>query len=246
MFGCADCMFFKKEEGVCIKSQSHIRKNPEKYGCSDFKEIKKISIIPRELKEGYTHCETCNGTGWLVEEGYLKRCRCVSGLVQFCDICGKPYKAGVYNCSMKSCKKILEDKKIQKKLSGITVLDVDDEKVENCGMFFSECYNYNDGYVDTIEDFIEHLENMKSEDLIVDLDKPSMFLYLCDPIKFELDIDSALERETEDHFEDAYDHLKDVEELRRFVDEWNKKQSVTTYYCNEKYRVDLSKILYKS
>ena len=54
--------------------------------------------------------------------------------------------------------------------------------------------------------------------------------FVCKEQWHEIDIDSALERMTEDAYEDAADDLVDVAELEEFIREWNAKQNIITYY----------------
>jgi len=54
-----------------------------------------------------------------------------------------------------------------------------------------------------------------------------------------LDVESALENELENSFEDAIDHVTDMDELRAFVKAWNEKQSITSYWCDYKTAVIL-------
>lgn len=60
--------------------------------------------------------------------------------------------------------------------------------------------------------------------------------YGCTERKFEIDIDSAIEREVEEMYEDfdINNSLVNIEELLEFVEDWNKKQTAITYYMDYK------------
>lgn len=81
----------------------------------------------------------------------------------------------------------------------------------------------NDGFfdLDDIDDYID------SDD-----DKP-FFVFDCDEDKWKgINIQSVLEDAMEDFYEGARDQINDIEELEKFIDEWNAKQNVCQYYPN--------------
>ena len=98
------------------------------------------------------------------------------------------------------------------------------EKLEHWdGCIYSEhVAGYNDGYFRSIDELTEYCyEN--------DTAIPP-WAFICKEQRYELDIDGAIERMTEDAYEDAVDDLMDVAELQEFIQEWNAKQNIITYY----------------
>ena len=50
---------------------------------------------------------------------------------------------------------------------------------------------------------------------------------------------SILVSALEDHYEDAYEHIKDEEEFHKFVEAWVNKQDIKSYTQNTKYVIEL-------
>ena len=103
----------------------------------------------------------------------------------------------------------------------------------------AEKINYIDYKVDCLYDenserYFCDIEEM--EEYYYDLEDGEMpkWAFACDFEKIELDAGSILQRETEDHHEDAYDSLVDVDEFHIFIDKWSKKQTGGTYYQDYK------------
>lgn len=81
---------------------------------------------------------------------------------------------------------------------------------------------YKDGYFESIQELIEYCQDTDTE--------IPPWAFVCKEQHHELDIDGAIERMTEDAYEDAVDDLVDVAELEEFIREWNAKQNLITYY----------------
>ncbi len=62
------------------------------------------------------------------------------------------------------------------------------------------------------------------------LPEPPAWCWPCKPTDFQLDLERILENALEEFHEDAGDSLVDTEELYAFVEAWNKKQTLTTWY----------------
>lgn len=82
-------------------------------------------------------------------------------------------------------------------------------------------------YFSDLDELYEYLEcNFDSKD-----DWPE-WVHPCDKNEFFMDIQNLLESALDEHHEDAYDHLIDVEELDKFVDGWVKKQKLVSWESN--------------
>ena len=126
---------------------------------------------------------------------------------KFCEACGvevPQYRILCYACA---------DKRRYERAEKITEWD---------GWVFAEGLGYMDGYFRDIGELIEYCEDDE-------IDIPE-WVFACKPKRHELDIDTALEYMTEDAYEDAYGDLRQVDELREFVREWNKAQDIISYY----------------
>lgn len=160
-----------------------------------------------------------------------------------CNACGKIHsdeKTAVKCCAQRYC----EDCGIEVKKYRICCepcgLNRQFEKAEKLqpeqgdGWVHSdEVGGYNEGYFSSLGALIDHCED---EGIPV-----PKWVFCCKPIEHKLDVEHALESMLEEAYEDAYDDLVDVDELQKFVDEWNAKQTVTTYYPDEK-RVVFTKV----
>ena len=60
------------------------------------------------------------------------------------------------------------------------------------------------------------------------------WVYCCEGMNHVLDIDSAIESMLDEAYEDARDDLKDEKELYDFVEKWNAKQNIISYYPDYK------------
>lgn len=94
------------------------------------------------------------------------------------------------------------------------------------GWVYWEGLGYNEGYFRDIGELIEHCED---EGIAV----PD-WVFTCTPTNHKLDIKYAIEIMLDDAYEDAYEGLIDLDELEEFIDKWNAKQRIVTYYPNYK------------
>jgi len=90
-------------------------------------------------------------------------------------------------------------------------------------MFYDE---QTDQYFDDYDDMVESYENNLSEGEKINLPK---YVYGCKEIKFKINIEHALESAIEDMYDD-FDDIVNLTELHEFVNEWNKKQTASTYF----------------
>ena len=75
-----------------------------------------------------------------------------------------------------------------------------------------------------------------------DYSKPK-FIHPCREEKFKgPNVDWILESCTEDLFEDAIEHLEEVQELRDFIKAWVAKQSLVTFYPIYSKKIRVSKM----
>lgn len=94
----------------------------------------------------------------------------------------------------------------------------------------------NDNYFFDDDDLYCRLENL-------DDDEMPDFLFVCDSTKLEIDADDVLERELEEHFEDACDHVIDAEGLRNYINSWCEKQTIKSWQGSGKQKVDVQSIV---
>lgn len=103
----------------------------------------------------------------------------------------------------------------------------------------AEKINYSDYDVDCFYDefsdnyFFEYDEIKEYYDDYENGEVPK-WAFACNFEEFGLDADRILENECEDHHEDIYDTLNDIDELHIFIDKWNKKQHAGSYYQDYK------------
>jgi hypothetical protein len=94
------------------------------------------------------------------------------------------------------------------------------EKVtEYDGPVFCEVAGSGDGFFHSVQDLIDHCE-------CEDIDVPS-YAWTCTVIHPQLDIDDACDRVLDEHHESC--SFIGMDELRAFVEEWNKLQSDETW-----------------
>ena len=144
------------------------------------------------------------------DKGVAEKC-CVP---KFCEDCGVEIKKYLIRCKACGLKRKFEraEKLTPERYSG--------------WVYSEEVDGYNEGYYADVDELVEYCEDN-------DVPVPD-WVFCCTPYEFKLDIDSALERMTEDAYEGADDHLVDVKELREFVEKWNAKQSIISYYPDYK------------
>lgn len=85
-------------------------------------------------------------------------------------------------------------------------------------------------YDHNTEKYFEHIDDMEEHYEYEELEMPS-YIYGCIKVPFTIDIENVVENECNDeHYEDAYQDLVNIDELKKFVDNWCKNQKVVTYY----------------
>lgn len=128
-----------------------------------------------------------------------------------CEVCGAEiprYKIMCEPCRMKS---------IYEKAEKLVKWD---------GWVYCEGLGYDEGFFTSIDDLEEYCEDTKT-------DLPAWVLAV-EEVHHAIDVDSVIETMLENAYEDAIDNLVDEQELRDFIDAWNAKQTVTTYYPDYK------------
>lgn len=93
-----------------------------------------------------------------------------------------------------------------------------------------------DRYFESMDDAVEYF--LDDEDQYSDAPE---FLLPCNKVEHKrlLDYSSILESATADLFEDAYDHLKGVEDFKKACAEFNAKQMITTWEADYKTKIRL-------
>ena len=148
-------------------------------------------------------------------------------------ICGKAYlgKERAENC----CKPKFCECGAEIKYSGWTVCEPCKEKkqyeraeklTEWDGWVSWEGYGSNDGYFSSVNDLLEYCEDEEIS--------PPKWVFVCKEQEHKIDIDRVIDIMIDDAYEGAGDHLVDVKELEEFIDGWNDKQNITTYYPDYK------------
>lgn len=188
-----------------------------------FEQIQGAIIL--DLKENEIPCPKCKGLRFYYVEkngkGYIETCReCYAGKLYICKHCQKG--SGSDYCS---CEKAREERIIQRDISYY-------EKAEKLspvqydGWVYFEGLGHNEGYFEGVDELIEYCEDEE-------IDMPD-WVYCCKGERHLLDIDSAIESMVEEAYEDAREHLKDEKELYDFVEKWNAKQNIISYYPDYK------------
>jgi hypothetical protein len=130
-----------------------------------------------------------------------------------CEDCGNDCNKAWIKCSDCSDKIRLE--------KAIEIKDFDGP------VYYEEADRYFSSYEEALDWFHDEPEDECPEYLFPCIENPCP----------KLDLDSALENLTEELFEDAYDHLKGVKELQIAVDEFNKKQTLTSWEADMKRKI---------
>ena len=94
------------------------------------------------------------------------------------------------------------------------------------GWVYREYYGHNNGYFESIDELIEWCEDGEI--------KLPEWVFCCKGERHLLDIDSAIESMLDEAYEDARYDLKDEKELYDFVEKWNAKQNIISYYPDYK------------
>lgn len=150
-------------------------------------------------------CGVCKNT-YLDKESAEKCCT-----PKFCEDCGVELKPWWYRTICKPC----HEKRQFNNAEKLTPEQWD-------GWVQRDGYGYNEGYFESLDDLLEYC---KDEDI-----KPPNWVFCCELVEHKLDIDDAIETMLEEAHEDARDYLINEDELRQFIEEWNAKQKVATYY----------------
>lgn len=188
-----------------------------------FEQIQEAIIL--DLKEGEIRCPKCKGLRfYYIEENgkaHIEACReCHTGKLYVCKHCQRPNRTDYCNCkeAREARNKVADDAHFEK-AEKLTPEQYD-------SWVYVDGYGYNEGYFESVDALTEHCEG---EDIPV-----PEWVYCCREMSHKLDIDSAIENMLDDAFEDARDHLVDEKGLYDFVDEWNAKQTLTSYYPDHK------------
>lgn len=91
---------------------------------------------------------------------------------------------------------------------------------------------YIDGFIydQNTEKYFEYIGDMEDYYGDEDLDMPS-YIYACIKVPFAIDMEDVVENTCNyEHYEDAYQDIDKLDELKKFVDDWCKEQKVVTYY----------------
>ena len=213
--------------------------------------------LKKDLHDNEEICQHCHGTGMVVVnnryglsddpdkiKGHfpynhqsISFCpNCYNGIVYRCPLCGNLIKRGRLVCDCEAQKEIERQKiakKMQEEFEKAPVAPK--EIVDSMECFYSDCYDYNDGYFFDFGEFFECWANnhVKNED------RP-FYCWVTDSIEMSIDAYDVIMSATEDLYEDAYSNIssKAKEELQKYIDDWCKRCGVgTTYYESHKYKV---------
>lgn len=191
----------------------------------------KIELLPKTPKENEKLCDTCRGTGWLLnsEKGCITKCRdCYDGVIHLCSNCQQPTKYG--SCRDMSCKQAREEKAEQIRFDRAIKIKYDDVPLERKVMLYSDSYGYNEGYFSEPYELVEYCQ-----DEGIDIPK---YAWSTTKIGLSMDADCIIDMACEDLHEDARDNIVGEDELQKFLDAWCAKQSgVDTYVADYEYAV---------
>lgn len=100
------------------------------------------------------------------------------------------------------------------------------EKVEKLtkwdGWVYWEGHGCNDGYFSSLDELLEYCYDNE-------IDQPK-WVFVCKKKDHKLNLSHAIDDMLDDAYDGAADRLVDVGELEDFIDRWNDKQDITTYY----------------
>ena len=160
-------------------------------------------------------CEKCGGT-WL-DEQIANRC-CEEKPANKCRVCG---------CNVKYPSTLCTDCREKERYEKAKKIKYSEYK---------EDYVYDENKQNYYRDK-EDLEETYYDDAYDEGQKPVYpdWCYGCTSFTFELNVESAIERESEEMYED-FDEIDivDLQELTDFMEVWNKKQTAKTYYPDYK------------
>ncbi len=87
------------------------------------------------------------------------------------------------------------------------------------------CLEGDDTYFHSYEDMLDHYESRDQA--------PPDYVWGTDEMSLaRFDVDALLESQLEEHHEEAYEHLVDIEGLQTFLDAWVAKQTIKSYMVN--------------
>lgn len=148
-------------------------------------------------------CKKCNRT--YLDRKSAEQC-CAP---KHCEDCGKRIKP--YRIVCESCR----TKRLFNKAEKLTIDQWD-------GYIQRDGYGSNEGYFESISELLEWCEDEGTN--------PPDWVFCCELVKHRLNIDNAIETMLEEAYDDAWDDLVDEDGLRQFIDAWNAKQKVASYY----------------
>lgn len=159
------------------------------------------------IKETTYRCGVCKFT-------YLDRKLAEECCAQkFCEDCGKELRPRWHSNICEPCR----IERLFTKAKKLTPEQWD-------GWVQKDGYGYNEGYFESVDDL---LECCKDEGI-----EPPDWVFCCGSIDHKLDADNILDDMLVDAYEDAREALVDEEELYQFIEAWNAKQKVATYYLD--------------
>jgi hypothetical protein len=158
---------------------------------------------------------------------FCSQCRIVSRDKEFADKCCVPDKCRICGEDVPekhwSVHRSCREKEIFDKSEKLTSWD---------GWVCADGIGHNDGYFESVEELKEYCEDEEIE-------LPE-YVHPCIEVSFEgVDLERAIERVTEEMFEDAWDHLKGLSELEEAVKVFNEKNKELVTYIEDPKRVIL-------
>jgi len=143
--------------------------------------------------------------------------------------CGKPSR-NRFECRCSDCANSAYQERRARQLEEAEVVEWDGSMI-----FSEEVSGYRDGWFDSPEDLLDYLADEEEDN------KPE-FAFLGRKCVNELDISRAVERMTEDTYEDAELHIADADwrALLAAVDTFNAKYAVTYYEHDYKRKVRIA------
>jgi len=187
-------------------------KADNRYGLSEERGVPGVSMFPYR-HESVSFCP-----------------HCYNGVAKRCKLCGEimPKNMLKHNCAQQRAIDDEEEKRKERELLE-TLEEATEKQLENCKMFYSDYYPYNDGYFEDFYEFFDAWEGEHEEG-----DPRPEYCYGTDEIEFHIDADTIVYNACEDMYEDAYENAGDIDELQRLIDIWCERNSPGSAYAVHK------------
>jgi len=194
--------------------------------------LRKYFNLPRICGD-YQYCPDCDGYGVLLNENE-KLARCgpcrQSGLVQYCEHCGKRMEFGYTKCWKGACREervaIREKAVLEKAREEGRILSLSSPEAAEQLCFYCSKIGHNNGYI-----WYDDLDWV-----LDDLEPGTYYLTSTTPCPPFISADNIIESLCENSYEEADVDGKEYTSLQKALDTWLENvQHLTTYEPDENY-----------